>query len=100
MRRKSTVIGLAVLVVTRRLALVVVTLLVIVILGVTLVLGVADGIAAEGAEAGTDGCAFQAATALIADDTADSSAAEGTDDCTGLSIRAGGTGGNGDDGEE
>lgn len=85
----SLIVGLAVLVVARWAALLL-AIVVVVILVVALVLRVADGIATESAEAGTDGRAFKAATTLIANDAADSSATESANDRACLGIWASG----------
>lgn len=67
-------------------------LIAVVVLRVALILGVADHAAADAACGCADGCAFKAAAGLIADDAADSRAAEGAEDGTGLGVRATGTG--------
>ena len=53
---------------------------VVVVLIVALIVGSANHVATEGAEAGSDGGAFEAAAALVADDAACGSTAQGTDD--------------------
>lgn len=92
------IVGLAVWIVARRTALLAVAI--VVLLAIALVLRVADGIAAKGADAAADEGTFKTTSALIADDTADSSAAESTHDRTRLGIRASGAGGDADDSEE
>jgi purine-cytosine permease-like protein len=81
------IVGLAVWIVARWTALLVT---IVVLLIVALVLRVADGVAAKGADAAANEGTFKTASALIADDTADSSAAESTHDRARLGIRASG----------
>ena len=50
------------------------------VLIVALIIGSANHVATEGTEAGSDGGAFKAAAALVADDAACGSTAQGTDD--------------------
>lgn len=59
-----------------------------IVLGIALILGSADEVAAEGSKAATDGCAFKAATALVADDAADCCATEAANDGSGACIWA------------
>src|SRR5690606_24572492 len=73
-------------------ALVTVVLVAAVLL-IALVLGVADGVATEGADTGTNGGAFQAAAALVANDTADCGTTEGADNGTSLGVGTCGAGG-------
>lgn len=80
----------------------VVALLLVVILGVALVLGVADGVSAQGTHTGSNGSSFEAAPALVADQAAHGSSAKGSDHSALLGVwtgRAGGNGNNGKDGE-
>jgi len=65
---------------------------VVVVLIVPLVIGAADHIATQGAEASSDGGAFEAATALIANDAAGGGTSQGTDDGSGSGIGAVGAG--------
>lgn len=60
-------------------ALVVATAVVVVLI-VALIIGAANHVATEGAEAGSDGGAFETAAALVADDAACGGTAQGTDD--------------------
>jgi hypothetical protein len=62
----------------------------VVMLSIPLILSVADGVATQGTETSADGCAFKAATALIADDAACRGTAERTDDRACLGIGTGG----------
>ena len=59
-----------------------------IVLGITLILGSADEVAAEGSQAAADGCAFKSATALVTDDAADCCAAETADDGASTGIGA------------
>lgn len=83
------IVGLAVRIVATRTALLLIP--VVVILSIALVLRVADGIATERTDTGTDGRTFKAATALITNDAADGSATESTNNRARLGVRASGT---------
>lgn len=87
---RVAVVRLAVRVITRGAALALVAL-VLIILSVALILGIADGVAAEGTETSADGCTFKAATALVANDAADGSTAKSTDDGASLGVWTRGT---------
>ena len=76
---------------------------VVVVLIVALIIGSADHVAAQGAEAGSDGGAFETAAALVADDAACGGTAQGTDDgscsCVGA-VGAGDEGGRAQEGAD
>lgn len=63
---------------------------------VALVPGIADGVAAEGPKARTDGGSFKAATALVANDAADRRTTKSSDHGALLSGWASGAGGEGE----
>ena len=53
---------------------------------IALVLGVAYGISSDRTEGTANGCAFEAAATLVADDATESSPTETTDNGSGLSV--------------
>jgi hypothetical protein len=65
---------------------------VVVVLIVALIIESADHVATQGAETGSDGGAFEPATALIANDAAGGGTAQGTDDGSGSGVGAVGAG--------
>lgn len=70
------------------------------IAGILLVACIADGIATKGTEASADGRAFEAASTLVANDTACGSACKGTHDGARLGVGTRGTRNQGSSGEE
>jgi hypothetical protein len=64
----------------------------VILLLLALVTGIAKGVATQGSEAGTDGSAFEATSALVADDATNGRAAQCTKHGTGLSVRTRSTG--------
>ena len=63
-----------------------VVLITIVVLGIPLILGIADGVAPESTDAAADEGTFKATATLITDDATDGSAAESANDraCLGI----------------
>ena len=72
----------------------------VVVLIVALIIGSANHVATEGTEAGSDGGAFEAAAALVADDAAGGGTAQGTDDGSCSCVGAVGAGDEGDRAQE